>query len=90
MKWASCLLDMNFYRSTTIGILIKGVYRFGLFREDRRLVISEENEAKSERVRRELERIRLKSSLLEIIKSTGEVYKLVHLNVCLPTIVFSL
>ncbi|KAG0561477.1 hypothetical protein KC19_9G067200 [Ceratodon purpureus] len=42
-------------------------------REDRRLVISEENEAKAERVRRELERIRLKAALLEIIKSTGEV-----------------
>jgi hypothetical protein len=42
-------------------------------REDRRLVINEENEAKAERVRRELERIRLKSALLEIIESTGEV-----------------
>jgi len=47
---------------------------FGLFREDRRLVLSEETEAKAERVRRELERIRLKASLLEIINSTGEVY----------------
>lgn len=48
---------------------------YGFFREDRRLVISEENEAKAERVRRELERIRLKTALLEIIESTGEVYK---------------
>lgn len=90
MEWASCLLDMNFYRSTTIGNLTKRIHGFGLFREDRRLVISEENEAKAERVRRELERIRLKASLLEIIKSTGEVYKLVHLNVCLLTTIVSL
>lgn len=55
---------------------------FELCREDRRLVISEENDAKAVRVRRELERIRLKASLQEIIKSTGEVYRSSR-NVCL-------
>lgn len=44
-----------------------------LFRDDRRLVVSKEVEAKAERVRRELERIKLKASLMDLINSMGEV-----------------
>ncbi|XP_024385213.1 uncharacterized protein [Physcomitrium patens] len=42
-------------------------------RDDRRLVVSKEVEAKAERVRRELERIKLKASLMDLINSMGEV-----------------
>jgi hypothetical protein len=43
-------------------------------------VLSEENKAKAERVRLELERIRLKASLLDIIESLGEVSNFEQIN----------
>lgn len=43
-------------------------------------MLSEENQAKAERVRLELERIRLKASLLDIIKSLGEVSNFEQVN----------
>jgi len=85
--WSTCCGICFFWvcvKSTSFEILMNCHHGFGLFREDRRLVISEETDAKAERVRRELERIRLKASLLEIIKSTGEVCREFHLNVSSP------
>lgn len=43
-------------------------------------MLSEENKAKAERVRLELERIRLKASLLDIINSLGEVSNFEQIN----------
>lgn len=43
-------------------------------------MLSEENKAKAERVRLELERIRLKASLLDIIESLGEVSNFEQIN----------
>lgn len=37
------------------------------------MILSEETQAKAERVRRELERINLKTSLLEVVDSLGVV-----------------
>lgn len=44
------------------------------------MLLSEENQAKAERVRLELERIRLKASLLDIIESLGEVSNFEQIN----------